>query len=49
MSELQSTAKVEYSDSLYDSIDAGTFYADLDAARTAMLQEIMAELASQVQ
>ena len=49
MSELQSSAKVEYTASLYDSIDVATFYADLDALRTAMLQEIMSELASQVQ
>ena len=49
MNELQSTAKVEYNAGIYDSIDVATFYTDLDARRTAMLQEIMEELISQMQ
>ena len=48
MSELQSSAKVEYAADLYDSIDVATFYADLNARRTAMLQEIMEELIDQM-
>ena len=38
LQEWQDSAKVEYSESLYDSIDAGAFYIALSQARTALLQ-----------
>ena len=43
LQEWQDSAKVEYSDKLYDSLDAGAFYTGMDELRMALVESLMTQ------